>query len=361
MSIETTTTAALETLETTEAQKANYSCPDSTLILRADAPQEAWLEARTQGLGGSDISGIVGLNKWNPAYRVWLSKIGEAPEVKMSQALRMGKLMEPILKQMFTEDTGIRVRASGLMRSKEHPFMQVTVDGLTEDGGIFESKTSTGWLSSEWEDDQVPDHAELQVQHGMAVTGRSHAWVVGLLDGREWFIRRIERDDALIAQIIDIERDFWTNHVLTRIEPPVNHMAMDTLKERYSEADLAKFVPVELNVLQALKDRYDAAGLDVKAAEAAKDSAAAEIRAIVGDGFGAKVAGTDDIFTKLANDGPFSERKFRENHPELFEELQVETTKLDMDTLKEKHADLYTKCRARVLRFPKIKAAKAGK
>lgn len=359
MSLETSTVQ--QAVETTS--KANYSCPDATLLLRAGAPNEDWLETRTQGLGGSDVSAIAGLNKWSSPYSVWLQKTGQDKRArKYSQAMRMGHLMEPILKQMFTEDTGLKVRKAGLMRSKAHPFMQVTVDGLTEDGGIFESKTSTGWLSHEWEDDQVPDHAELQVQHGMAVTGRSHAWVVGLLDGRDWFIRRIERNDAMIKTIIEMEQHFWMNYVLTGQAPPVSANALDALKDQHNLATPEAFKYAELEVLQELKDAYDKAKAEEKAAKKAADDSSAEIRLIVGDDMGVKVAETDQIFAKLNNDGPFSESKFKAEHPDLWEQLQVETTTLDMDTLKAEHTEIYTKFRARVLRFPKPKAPKkAGK
>lgn len=345
------------------AAKANYSCPDATLILRVGADQEEWLEARTQGLGGSDASGIAGFNKYNPPYKVWLSKTGQDKSRRTyNQAMRMGHLMEPILKKMFTEDTGIKVRQAGLMRSKKHPFMQVTVDGLTEDGGIFESKTSTGWLSAEWEDGQVPDHAELQVQHGMAVTGRSHAWVVGLLDGREWFIRRIERNEAIIEMLIEMEEHFWSNYVLTGMAPPVNAMALDALKGQHGEATPETFAEFNLEDLESLKAAYDDAKAREKAAKADADDVNANLRLIVGDTFGVKVEGTDQIFAKLANDGQFSESKFKADDPELWEKLQVATTKLDMDTIKAEHPEIYTKYRARVLRFPKPKAAKkAGK
>lgn len=347
-----------QTTTPVQAPKANYSCPNATLILRANAPQEDWLEARSQGIGGSDASGIAGFNKYNPPYKVWLAKTGQDKSKRVyNQAMRMGHLMEPILKQMFTEDTGIKVRQAGLMRSKSHPFMQVTVDGLTADGGIFESKTSTGWLSSEWEDDQVPDHAELQVQHGMAVTGRSHAWVVGLLDGREWFIRRIERNEKIIAQLIEMEQYFWANHVLTMQAPPVNAMALDTLKEQH---DLATdtFTTLDLEDLEGLKKVYDDAKAREKKAKADADDVNATFRQIVGDNTGVMVEGEERIFAKLANDGQFSEKRFKEENPELWEQLQVPTTTLDMDAIKTDHADLYTKYRARTLRFPNPKAVK---
>ena len=340
-------------MSTPTQTRANYACPDATLILKADAPQEAWLETRTQGIGGSDVSALAGLNKWSNPLAVYYSKTSQAPRQEYTQAMRMGHLMEPLLKQMFTEDTGIKVRRAGLMRSKANPFMQVTVDGLTEDGGIFESKTSTGWLSSEWADGQVPDHAELQVQHGMAVTGRSHAWVVGLLDGRDWFIRRIERDQDLIDQIIKMERDFWHNHVLTMQEPPVSTAnTVDTLKAKFAEADPDKTVQHPAEKLAQLKAEYDAGKAEEKAGKERADMAAAELRLIIGDATILQDE-TGAQFAKLANDGTFSESRFKKEHPELWEAHQIETTVFDKKWLQENEPELYTSFRPRSLRISK--------
>jgi len=116
--------------------------------------------------------------------------------------------MEPVLRQVFTEDTGLVVHRRGLMRSKAHPFMQVSLDGNVGDGGIFESKTTNWRLKDQWDDDQVSDHAEVQVQHGLAVTGRSHAHVVALIDGSNFQVRRVERDDRFISLLTEMEEEF---------------------------------------------------------------------------------------------------------------------------------------------------------
>ena len=152
-------------------------------ILPPGAPREVWLEERRQGIGGSDASAVAGVNPWRTRWAVWLDKTGQAVDVEPTRAMRMGTLLEPVVKALFVEETGIGLADVGLLRSLEWPFMQVTPDAFTEDGGIFEAKTTSRWLAHEWDDEQVPDHAEVQVQHALAVTGRSHAWVAGLIDG----------------------------------------------------------------------------------------------------------------------------------------------------------------------------------
>lgn len=342
----------------TETFASNYSCPDATRILRADAPEEEWKQVRREGIGGSDVSSIVGLNRWGSAYETWSVKRGYSEGPAYNHAMRMGHLLEPVIRTLFTEETGIKVRQAGLMRSKEHPFMQCTVDGLTPDGGIFEAKSSTGWLREEWEDGQVPDHAELQVMHNLAVTGRSHGFVSGLLDGREFFTRRIERDEELIAELIKIERHFWEQNVLADIAPDVTAITLPHLKDTFSQAtDTISLQP--RNLVVELRERLTAAKANIKEAEKEKDQVEAEFRLLFGNH--SRIVDEADGSTTLATlnqNGVFASKRFQDAEPELFEELQTQKTVLDVDRLKAEHEETYNKYRARVLRTPAIKEGK---
>jgi predicted phage-related endonuclease len=42
-----------------------------------DMPREEWLVLRRKGIGGSDVSAILGINPWKTAMDVWLEKTGE--------------------------------------------------------------------------------------------------------------------------------------------------------------------------------------------------------------------------------------------------------------------------------------------
>lgn len=38
--------------------------------------EAAWLESRKKGVGGSDVSTIMGLNKYKTSYQLWMEKTG---------------------------------------------------------------------------------------------------------------------------------------------------------------------------------------------------------------------------------------------------------------------------------------------
>lgn len=267
-----------------------WVCPDSELILPASASRDDWLEARHAGLGGSDASTIAGVNPYSSLFELWLDKTGRAAEKEQTPEMRFGHLIEPIARQVFTEDHGIPVRRTGLHRSKQHPWMLVTPDGLTGDGGVFECK-SVGWRQSgHWADGQVADHAEAQVQWSMDVTGRRHAWVCALIE-REFVFRRVDYDPDLAATLRDMAHDFWHNHVLTDVEPGMQPADLDIVKHLHRRAIDGEVAVLEPERLAALLANHADATDAYKAAKDAKALAEAELVRAIGD---AEAAATID-------------------------------------------------------------------
>lgn len=333
-----------------------WAMPDARILLPADAPREEWLAERRKGIGGSDASTVVGVNPYSSRYELWLDKTGQLGEREQTDAMRMGRLLEPVLRQIFVEDTGIKVRSVGLVQSKTRPWQMVSLDGLTEDGGIFESKTTNWRLASEWEDEQVSDHAEVQVQHGLAVTGRSHAWVIALIDGRDPQIRKVDRDQALIDTITEAERAFWFDHVKTGRVPALEANALPIIKDRYSLVGSATTVgdPAQIEPLIAT---WKLAKVAVKEATRVADEHEAQLRLALGDAEAMHVLGEARLTLKA--NGTFSQHRFTDAHPDLAEQLQIMRPALDMDRLKSDYPIHYATYRARVLR--EVTPKKAGK
>lgn len=118
------------------------------VVKTADLSRNEWLRYRTQGIGGSDVSIIAGINPFRSAYQLWLEKTGQAePEETESEYAHFGTLLEPIVRNEFTRRTGIKVRQKHmLLQSVECPFMFADLDGVANEGGrmaIFEAKTAS--------------------------------------------------------------------------------------------------------------------------------------------------------------------------------------------------------------------------
>lgn len=84
---------------------------------------------------------------------------------------------------------------------------------------ILECKTAGINGARLWKEG-VPVYVQLQVMHQLA-TGKQAADVAVLLSGQHLEIHRIERDEELIARLIELERDFW-GYVQRDTPPPAD-------------------------------------------------------------------------------------------------------------------------------------------
>ena len=137
-----------------------------------------------------------------------------------------GNILEPIVAAHYTKRTGNRVRKINAVL--QHPdsdkaWMLANIDREVigaSDVQILECKTAGINGARLWMDG-VPEYVQLQVHHQLAVTGKQAADVAVLLGGQHLEIHRIERDEILIKNLIQLEREFW-QYVETDTPPPAD-------------------------------------------------------------------------------------------------------------------------------------------
>lgn len=202
-----------------------------------DLSREQWLKLRKTGIGGSDAGSICGVNPYSSPMKVYYDKISDTVgEQQDNEAIRQGRDLEQYVAQRFMEETGLKVRRSNFMyRNLEYPFMIADIDRLVigEDAGL-ECKTASAYNADKWKDGEIPLYYITQCYHYMAVTGKRVWYIAAVILGREFVCRRLEWDDALIAQMIETEQLFWENHVAKCVMPdPDGSKACDEVLHQY--------------------------------------------------------------------------------------------------------------------------------
>ena len=178
-----------------------------------DMPYDRWLEYRKKGIGGSDASVVCGINKYKSPIELWMEKTNQLPYQEAGEAAYWGTVLEDIVRTEFTKRTGIDVQiVKQLLQSEDHPFMQANLDGICESPEhgtcIFEAKTASAYKASEW-DNSIPAEYMLQIQHYMAVTGYKGTYIAVLIGGNTFKWKFVERDEEIIAMLVNLEADFW--------------------------------------------------------------------------------------------------------------------------------------------------------
>ena len=231
-----------------------------------------WLQVRRSGIGGSDAAAALGLSPWKSALELWQEKVsGQNQPHQENEAMIWGRLMEPIITREYVRRTGLTVTPMrSMLQAANWPWMLADLDGLIEDPqrgtGVFEVKTASAYKQEEWGEDRCPDSYLLQINHYMAVTGLSYAVICVLIGGNKLQWMTVDRDDELIASLVELEHRFW-NHVLTQSPPPVDGSTAcaEMLSRRYpSSSNPAPLIlPVEADswiqdYLQAKREEEDA-------------------------------------------------------------------------------------------------------
>ncbi|MED5589600.1 YqaJ viral recombinase family protein [Bacillus subtilis] len=215
----------------------------------ADMSRDEWLLERRKGIGGSDASVILGINKWQTPFELWLDKTGQVPVSESgSEAAYFGSLLEDIVAKEFEIRSGKKVRRrKAMLRHPKHDFILANVDRMiVGEKAILECKTTSAYNLKEWEDDEIPDSYIVQVQHYLGVLGPEYkkAYFAVLIGGNKFVWKEIERDDELIAMIFQAEIEFWNDKVLSGKAPVLDgsSAAEEYLKKRYAEAEGGKVI-----------------------------------------------------------------------------------------------------------------------
>lgn len=222
-------------MKATPLSSNGKSRPALRLISTKELPRVDWLAVRKQGIGSSDAAAAVGLNPYKSQLELWLEKTGRDaslpkldPQDEESPAY-WGNVLEPIVAWHYSKRSGNRVRRINAVLQHSDPklpWMLANIDREVigaEDVQILECKTAGINGARLWKEG-VPEYVQLQVMHQLAVTGKQAADVAVLLGGQHLEIHRIERDESMIARLIDLERLFW-DCVVSDTPPPADGSA----------------------------------------------------------------------------------------------------------------------------------------
>lgn len=174
-------------------------------------------------IGGSEAAAACGLDPFRSRVQLWLERTGRAPARDMTEQMRWGTILEPIIVRELRDVYGIETggpepeyarAATAPEWMSGHPDRFALIE---EEDAILEVKTTNAYRSREW-GDGVPAGPMLQVQHYLALTGLRLGMVACLIGGQRLVIRRCDRDDQLIAHMLRLEEEFVG--FVERDEPP---------------------------------------------------------------------------------------------------------------------------------------------
>lgn len=244
--------------------------------------EQAWHAFRALGVGGSDMSTILGLNAFSTPYDLWLEKTGrsEHEDISGKWAVIKGNALEGELRKRFRllhPELQVIDGTDVSVVSKMHPIMHASLDGWlydpeTDSWGVLEIKTanaSRGRL--DWHDDddnlRIPDYYIAQVTHYMAVTGFTWGYVYADIGENEPVEIRFDRDEQDVQSVITAAEEFWkfvTNDQMPRLKGEDVAKAYPQPDEDIETADDDTELATLMREYETVKERADKAKTDME-------------------------------------------------------------------------------------------------
>lgn len=292
------------------------------LISTLGLEKSEWLRYRKQGIGGSDAGAVCGLNPYRTAICVYQDKISADTEDIDNEAMRQGREFEDYVARRFTEATGKKVRrANAMFYDENNPFMLADVDRMVvgENAGL-ECKTASPFMADKWKDGNIPMSYQIQCHHYMSVCNADAWYIAVVIYGREFKFYKIERDQQVIDDLIQIEKDFWENHVLRKAmpDPDGSKIADGVIAEYFKES---KAVSIPLNGFNdKLKRRQELMEL-MQRMDTEKKQIEQELKMYLGN---AELAENEQyrVSWKSVHSNRIDEKRLREEQPEIYEKYK---------------------------------------
>lgn len=226
--------------------------------------KQEWLEKRRSYITGTDAAALLGIEKkYNSPRKVWLSKMGLAEPVVETEAMLMGKMLEPVILQRyqdsFPDNRLVYVDGYELITSEKFPRLGASLDGWNETLQCPVDSKNIGFKTPEWGEpgsSDVPGRYNAQLQVQMAVTGASMAQLAVLFHGQEFCVYTVQRDNELIERISSEAEKFFKEYIETGKEPELNKEEVSEKFEKNETVvnEKGKEVPVEIEPTMEIID-----------------------------------------------------------------------------------------------------------
>ncbi|MEV2222664.1 YqaJ viral recombinase family protein [Nocardia vinacea] len=255
-----------------------------------------WHAARASGVGGSEISAVVGLSPWESRFALWHRKKDRLPGVAESNAMKWGTLLEPVVAAEYAENhvgPGYSVTTGATYRHVDRPWQIANPDLLiwSDTGELVdgvEIKCPGLDFNEKWPpsgSDAIPIYYRCQIAWYCDVMGLDSMILRALIGGndpRTYRIRPTLEDREFLREE---GGKFWhelENDILPNLD---SHLATyQALRELHPDIDRSVIVDVDAELADlwwSVQDQLDAA-------EAAHRAVRIELANRIGHGWKAR-------------------------------------------------------------------------
>jgi len=261
--------------------------PNCKISSTADqvSDEEAWLNARTKGIGGSDIGAICGVSPFSSARQVYLTKTGQYSDALTfsdvaKERMHFGHMLEPIVADEYVRRTGAHlVQLNATMYHKDYPWALANIDRLIVDDegtplGILECKTTGEYNNEAWESGELLMSYIYQLNWYLWILGLERGVFACLVGGNKFYYYDVFRNDELVQYVMfPAAKSFWFDNVLALKEPEMQSADTEFANTTYNTVVKNSEIVLEDDVANELAATVVDAKAKIKAYTATMEEA----------------------------------------------------------------------------------------
>ena len=288
-------------------------------------------ELRRSGVGGSDVSAILGLNPWRGPFDVWLEKTGEVDQFDENQAMMRGRLFEPAIANWYSEVTDQEIEPGQLIRKDEWMIANPDFFVLNKGSRDFGLEIKTARSARKWGDggtDNIPVYYAMQCHWYMACTGMPRWDLAVYLTSFGEFRRYVlPRDETIVSALTERVGQWWERHVIGGERPPIQNAstaANSWLNETFSESngEVRDASLEEEELATQLRDIRE----QIKKLSTVKKDLETTLKSAIGDNRGLQGSFGRILWSDSNGAARVDVKRLREEMPEIYQKFLMPRT-----------------------------------
>ena len=253
-----------------------------------------WLAMRKQDVTSTESAALFGMSPYTTHFELWHAKrSGLAREFKTNDRMKWGNRLEAAIAHGIAEEQGWEIKPlKDYMRDPEARIgssFDFVITNLGEPVHLEIKNVDylafrDGWIEHDDGSIEAPEHIEMQVQHQMAVSGFTRAFIGAFIAGNRGVVIERERDEPVIAAIKAKVAEFW--RTVDANEEPLPVMPGDAEAvirlNQYAKPGKVVDAGSDANITSLVLEYKEAAAAEAAAKED-KEVAKAKLLEAIGD------------------------------------------------------------------------------
>lgn len=279
----------------------NYIAPET---------EEHWLEMRAKDITSTESAALFGMSPYITELELFYRKrTSEIIHIEENKRMTAGKYLEPSIAELAGNELSCTVRpfkiyATDPDEGMGSSFDYEIVDGQYKDWILEVKNVDFLVYRDQWEDDEAPDHIEVQVQHQLELTGRPGAVIACLVGGNDLKLIMRPRNKKMGAGIRQRIQKFWRD--VESNNPPDPDYMKDSefiISLHQSSGDNTLDAEDDPKVTELIKE-YKRLKDEAKDISKIADARKAELLDLIGDNVSKVVSGLYTLSCGMTKDTP---------------------------------------------------------